>query len=58
MQYDGCSDGLFFVDQQDSDGCYLIFNRGVCDELVSFIFQASSTYAAATAQVYASKRSF
>lgn len=58
VDYDGGRDGLFSLRQKDKSGRLLLFTRGVCDELVSFVFHSRSTYVAATSYFSATKRSF
>lgn len=56
--YDGAQDAVFSLRQKDNSGRLLLFTRSVCDELLSFLFYARSTYAAATAHFSATKQSF
>lgn len=58
VEYDGGKDGLFLLNRRDDAGRLKIFTRGVCDELLSFIFFSRSTYTAATAHFTRTKRSF
>lgn len=44
--------------QKDNFDRQLVFTRGVCDELLSFVFNGRSTYVAATSHFSATKKSF
>jgi len=57
VEYDGLDDGLFSLNKRDSAGREVIFTRGVCDELASFVFNARSSYTAATSHMSSTKRS-
>lgn len=46
------------MNRRDDAGRLVIFTRGVCDELLSFIFFSRSTYTAATAHFTRTKKSF
>jgi len=56
--FDGGQCGLFSLRKRDESGRLVIFTRGVCDELLSFVFHSRSTYTAATAHFSRTKVSF
>lgn len=49
VRYDGSAEGLFSLQQCEETGSVLLFTRGLCDSVVSFVFHSHSSYAAATA---------
>jgi len=48
VEYDGSADGLFSYRRRNKQKQWMVFTRGIVDQLHSFIISARSTYTAAT----------
>jgi len=58
VEYDGTADGLFSLQRRNRNGRWLLFTRGLIDELLSFIISGRTTYTAATRHLSADVLSF
>jgi len=48
VEYDGSDDGLFSFRRRNKQKQWMVFTRGIVDQLLSFIISSRSTYTAAT----------
>lgn len=58
VEYDGSADGLFNMRRRNYHRRWLLFSRGLLDQLFSFIITSRSTYTAATRHLSANVRCF